>query len=264
MRPSSTQFIMSHDRFILYVQPIIPIKNADAFRPHYEILIRMLGELGEIISPSVFIPAAERYNLIMPLDKWVIRHSFLAYQQGILATDLDTETGISINLSGTSLGSLEIADFIVEQMRACNIPGSLVSFEITETSAISNLANATSFMTGLQQFGFRFGLDDFGTGLSSFSYLRDLPVDYVKIDGSFIKEIDKNPIDAAIVNSIHNVAKLLGKKTLGCLFKFSRGMGLPIAQPWAKSTPISSSFLSIASVSTNSATVFLPRSLATL
>ena len=229
------------DRFVLYAQPIVSTKDANV-RPYFEILIRMLGDQGEIIPPGDFIPAAERYNLIMSIDKWVIRHSFLALQNEILLTGSDT-TGLAINLSGASLGSQEMVKFIVEQMETCEIPSNKVSFEITETSTISNFGNATSFITELQKFGFRFGLDDFGTGLCSFGYLRDLPVDYVKIDGSFVKEIDTNPIDAAFVSSIHNIAKTLGKKTVAefveneAILSKLREIGVDFAQGWGIAKP---------------------------
>ena len=235
---------LDFDRFVLYAQPIIPIQNIDGARPHFEILIRMLGKQGEIIPPGAFIPAAERYNLIMAIDKWVIRHSFLALQKGNLSNILkSTGVGLSINLSGTSLGNQDVASFIVEQMKANKVPGHLISFEITETSIISNLANATSFITELQQHGIRFGLDDFGSGLSSFGYLRNLPVDYVKIDGSFVKEIDTNPIDLAVVRSIHNIAQTMGKKTVAefveneAILKQLGEIGVDFAQGWAIGKP---------------------------
>jgi diguanylate cyclase (GGDEF)-like protein/PAS domain S-box-containing protein len=235
---------LDFDRFVLYAQPIIPIKNINGIRPQFEILIRMLGKQGEIIPPGAFIPAAERYNLIMAIDKWVIQHSFLALQKGNLSNILkSTGVGLSINLSGTSLGNQEVASFIVEQMKANKVPGHLISFEITETSIISNLANATSFITELQQHGIRFGLDDFGSGLSSFGYLRNLPVDYVKIDGSFVKEIDTNPIDLAVVRSIHNIAQTMGKKTVAefveneAILKQLSEIGVDFAQGWAIGKP---------------------------
>ena len=235
---------LDFDRFVLYAQPIIPIKNIGGVRPQFEILIRMLGKQGEIIPPGAFIPAAERYNLIMAIDKWVIRHSFLALQKGNLSNILkSTGVGLSINLSGTSLGNQDVASFIVEQMKANKVPGHLISFEITETSIISNLANATSFITELQQHGIRFGLDDFGSGLSSFGYLRNLPVDYVKIDGSFVKEIDTNPIDLAVVRSIHNIAQTMGKKTVAefveneAILKQLSEIGVDFAQGWAIGKP---------------------------
>ena len=235
---------LDFDRFVLYAQPIIPIKNINGIRPQFEILIRMLGKQGEIIPPGAFIPAAERYNLIMAIDKWVIRHSFLALQKRNLSNILkSTGVGLSINLSGTSLGNQDVASFIVEQMKANKVPGHLISFEITETSIISNLANATSFITELQQHGIRFGLDDFGSGLSSFGYLRNLPVDYVKIDGSFVKEIDTNPIDLAVVSSIHNIAQTMGKKTVAefveneAILKKLGEIGVDFAQGWAIGKP---------------------------
>lgn len=235
---------LDFDRFVLYAQPIIPIKNVDGIRPHFEILIRMLGEQGEIIPPGAFIPAAERYNLIIAVDKWVIQHSFLALQKENLSNILKSAgVGLSINLSGTSLGNQDIASFIIEQMKANKVSGHLISFEITETSFISNLANATSFITELQQYGIRFGLDDFGSGLSSFGYLRNLPVDYVKIDGSFVKEIDTNPIDAAVVSSIHNIAQTMGKKTVAefveneAILKQLGEIGVDFAQGWAIGKP---------------------------
>ncbi|MEE9356197.1 MAG: EAL domain-containing protein [Methylococcaceae bacterium] len=235
---------LEFDRFVLYAQPIVPIKNIDGVRPHFEILIRMLDEQGEIIPPGAFIPAAERYNLIMAIDKWVVRHSFLALQEGNFSNILKSaEAGLSINLSGASLGNQEMESFIIEQMKINKVSGNRVSFEITETSAIADLTNATKFIIELQKYGFRFGLDDFGSGLSSFGYLRNLPVDYVKIDGSFVKEIDTNPIDAAVVSSIHNIAQTMGKKTVAefveseAILKQLGEIGVDFAQGWAIGKP---------------------------
>ncbi len=201
---------LEEDRFCLYAQTIAPLNGeADI---HYELLIRMIDEQGEMIPPNSFLPAAERYNLISRIDQWVIEKTFksLKVNQGFLKKI----NFCSINLSGPSLTDPNILDFIITQLDSLEIDGSKICFEITETAAILNLSNATKFISILKNLGCRFALDDFGSGLSSFAYLKNLPVDYLKIDGMFVKDIVDDPIDHAMVKSINEIGQVMNMKTI--------------------------------------------------
>ncbi|WP_419585026.1 EAL domain-containing protein [Thiolapillus sp.] len=201
---------MKENLFCLYGQPIVPVAGTDEGL-HFETLIRYRD--GEnIIPPGAFLPAAERYNISPSLDKWVIATLFewLAGNPGMLQ-HLDV---CSVNLSGLSFSEQSMLDFIAAEFEKWNIPKHKICFEITETSAIANLSYATRFIDHLQRQGCKFSLDDFGSGLSSFAYLKNLPVDYLKIDGLFVKDILDDKGDLAMVRSINEVGHVMGKKTI--------------------------------------------------
>jgi diguanylate cyclase (GGDEF)-like protein len=196
---------LEEERFELFYQPIVPIGPAKDAWPHYELLLRLRDERGEIVPPSAFIPAAERYNLMPMLDRWVISHTVetLAYRG-----DGDSDPYmLSINLSGTSLNDARFLDFLLDELTAAAIPPAALCFEITETVAIANLSKVVSFMRALKARGCRFSLDDFGTGMSSLTYLKNLPVDYVKIDGHFVRNVIRDPADECVVEAIARMAK---------------------------------------------------------
>lgn len=204
---------LEDDRLILNCQKIQPIgPNSDKHDVHYEILLTMLDELGDIVAPTELINAAETYNRMTTIDRWVIRNvlQWMADNRSVL----DDFGGFAINVSGHSVNDTTFPDFVLEQFGKTQAPTAKVCFEITETAAIANLDNAVDFMNRMRIIGCRFSLDDFGTGLSSYSYLRNLPVDYVKIDGVFVKDIAENPADYAVVRSINEIGHYMGKRTV--------------------------------------------------
>jgi diguanylate cyclase (GGDEF)-like protein len=209
---------LEEDRLILNCQRIEPILDGsgrtrtDAGEQHYEILLTMIDELGDIMPPSDFIIAAETYNRMTAIDRWVIERVF--HWMSVNRDKLDHFGGFSINVSGHSINDETFPDFVLEQFSKSQAPTSKVCFEITETAAIANLDNAVDFMNRMKIIGCQFSLDDFGTGLSSYSYLRNLPVDFVKIDGVFVRDIANNPGDYAVVRSINEIGHYMGKKTI--------------------------------------------------
>jgi len=204
---SCVQRALSDDRLELFAQVIVPVRE-DMALPHYEILVRMRDPAGEYIAPGAFIPAAERYNLMPAIDRWVIRHTLkaLAAQRQEHAA-----SACAINLSGQSLGDEAFLSFVAEELKSTGVAGERLCFEITETAAIGNLTAAIEFITALKAIGCQFALDDFGSGFSSFTYLKHLPVDKIKIDGSFVQNMATSSVDQAMVQSMAQVAHALGK-----------------------------------------------------
>lgn len=201
---------LEENRFVLYAQSIVPL-GANTGK-HFELLLRMVDENGDVSTPGTFLPAAERYNMISKIDRWVIKSAF-----GFLNDNpsfLKKINFCSINLSGQSITENDFLDFIIAQLDESGIEGKKICFEITETAAISNLSLAIKFITTLKGLGCRFALDDFGSGLSSFAYLKNLPVDYLKIDGMFVKDIVDDPIDRAMVKSINEIGQVMGMQTI--------------------------------------------------
>jgi EAL domain-containing protein (putative c-di-GMP-specific phosphodiesterase class I) len=185
---------------------------AETDKLHCEILLRMKAPDGEIIMPDQFIPAAERYNLMLAIDKWVIDKAFAWLSQQ--SDRLDRIKLFSINLSGISLTDSSISLYIKDKLQEYEIPAGIICFEITETVAITNLVKATKFLEEVHEMGCLLSLDDFGSGVSSFGYLKNLPVDFLKIDGEFVKDIATNRINLAMVKSINEIGQVMGKKTI--------------------------------------------------
>jgi len=202
---------LNENRFELYAQPIVSLSDVSHKRI-YEVLLRLRDKKGNIIPPGVFFPAAERYNLSQPIDRWVVDHTFAWLKKHRL--QLDDLDHLAINLSGASLGDNDLLHHIMHQIENNRLPPNKIKFEITETAAISNLHDASLFINTLREFGCQFALDDFGSGLSSFAYLKNLAVSTLKIDGLFVKDILNNRIDGAMVKSINEIGHVMGLKTI--------------------------------------------------
>ncbi|MGD8809265.1 MAG: EAL domain-containing protein, partial [Gammaproteobacteria bacterium] len=232
---------LEENRFEMYRQTIKPLQPGLDQGAHYELLLRMCDEQGQIVSPELFINAAERYGLTPQIDRWVIANVFRW-----LVSEADERERLSlcsINLSGRSLADEKFLPFVIEQFRKSGLNGSLICFEITETAAIASYAQANRFIHALKELGCRFALDDFGTGLSSFGYLKHFPVDFLKIDGSFVREIIHDPIDREMVRSINEIGHLTGKQTIAEfaeseeVITMLRGIGVDYAQGYGVDKP---------------------------
>jgi diguanylate cyclase (GGDEF)-like protein/PAS domain S-box-containing protein len=230
---------LEDDRFVLYQQPIVAL-DPKARGRHCEILLRLRDEKGDLVSPAFFIPPAERYGLMPLIDRWVVRKTLAALAQGVEGERIDT---CAINLSGQTFGDANFVDFMKSQFMESGVDPRTVCFEVTETSAIADIDTARCFIGAMKRLGCRFSLDDFGSGMSSFAYLKHLPVDYLKIDGSFVRDMLEDRVDRAMVEMIHHIGKVTGKLTVAeCVeceetVALLRTIGVGYAQGYAFAAP---------------------------
>jgi len=206
------RWALENNRLVLHFQPVVDLNNKSI--KHYEVLLRMKGEDNELISPAAFIDTAERFGLIREIDRWVLKN---AIKEQARRKKLGEDVTLAVNISGKHFGSTEITLLVRESMQKYNANPSKIIFEVTETAAVENLYRARGFIDSLHSIGCRFALDDFGIGFSSFQYLRNLPVDFVKIDGSFVKNLHRDTEDRIFVKAMVDLAKGLG---ITCIAEF--------------------------------------------
>ena len=195
------------NRFVLYFQRVIPLTVSSGTPPYREVLVRMIDEKGELVPPMAFIPAAERYGVMSTVDRWVVKTAFE------WLADHPREEGLAVNLSSQSLSDDGFLDFVMGQFHAVRLSPRRICFEITETAAIANWKRATQFIAALRTLGCCFALDDFGSGMSSFGYLKNLPVDFIKIDGAFVRDMIEDEVDHAMVEAVNRIGHVMGIRT---------------------------------------------------
>ncbi len=235
------QKALDEDRLVLYSQKILGLGSGMQAEEHYEMLLRMMDEEGRLVPPIAFIPAAERYGMMPTLDRWVIKEALSQYT---LRHPPGSVQGVcAINLSGTSICDEHLIGFVRKQFEITKVAPSAICFEVTETAAISNLTQAAGLIRELKALGSSISLDDFGSGMSSFAYLKHLPVDYLKIDGGFVKDMMHDPIDHAMVESINHIGHVMGLKTIAefvendVILEELRRMGIDYAQGYGVEKP---------------------------
>jgi diguanylate cyclase (GGDEF)-like protein len=233
---------LAADRFALFAQPILPL-GGGRVEPRFEILLRMVSENSELLPPDKFLSAAERYQLLPAIDRWVVRNSIAALSAH--ATALRSRAmRFSINISGASIAADDFLDFLQGAIADSNLPPEILCFELTETSAVSNLAKADRLMQRLRGFGCSFALDDFGTGLSSLVYLKSLPVSVLKIDGAFVRDTVANPRTESMVRAIAQMARTMGMETVAEYVETDElrtrmaGLGVDYGQGFAIGRPV--------------------------
>lgn len=235
---------LEQNRFVLYYQPYLRLSAGNRGGTHFEVLLRMTDEKGELIPPGTFIPAAERFNVMSQIDRWVIRKVFENASR--LGDRFTGELTCAINLSGQSLSDPDVAAFILKQASIHKIDCSSFCFEITETAAINHLHEAIRLIEQLKARGFRFALDDFGSGLSSFGYLRNLPVNTLKIDGALVRDVAKDPVVHTMVSAIREIGRSMNLEVVGEMVDSAevleklRSIGVDFAQGYliAKPAPL--------------------------
>ncbi len=236
---------LEDERFVLYLQHMQALDTDTCLHPHSEFLLRMVDDDGKIILPGAFIPAAERYGIMTLLDRWVVK-SVIEYLAGLYRQTPDTDKlgTFFVNLSGASLNDAAFFSYIGEQLKVNELPPELLCFEVTETAAISNLHLAVDFIHGIRSLGCQFALDDFGSGLSSFSYLKAMPVDYLKIDGGFVRDITSDPMNYAIVQAVNEIGHVAGLRTIAefvendAVLSTLQDIGVDLAQGYGIARPM--------------------------
>jgi EAL domain-containing protein (putative c-di-GMP-specific phosphodiesterase class I) len=240
LRAATLRSALEKERFRLFCQPIVPLSEASEAPIRHELLLRLVDTGGEIVLPGAFIPAAERYGLMAAIDRWVIRTAFSRYA-GIFGRFPNTQ--IAVNLSGSSFDDDTLLDYVRAQFDAFSLPPARVCFEITETVAVHHLSRAVDFVSAIRRMGGCVALDDFGSGLSSFGYLKALPATCLKIDGGFVRDMMENTVDQAMVSAINEIGHVMGMTTIAeyahtpAIVERLREMGVNYAQGYALGMP---------------------------
>ncbi len=230
---------LEEEQFVLYRQSIGPLNTDSGLRPKFEVLLRLTGDHG-LIEPADFIPAAERYNLMPQIDRWVIKTALSRWKELSASAD---KPMLCVNLSAESIADPNLAPFIKHEFYKNGSDPADFCFEITETATIGNMGRAVALIREMKAVGSSFALDDFGSGFSSLAYLRNLPVDYLKIDGVFIKNIDSDPVNYAMVEGIQKISRVMGLKTIAefaateSVLSTLRTIGIDYVQGYALSKP---------------------------
>jgi EAL domain-containing protein (putative c-di-GMP-specific phosphodiesterase class I) len=228
------------NNFKLYFQPISPILTGEHPEIHCEVLLRLQDSDGKVITPAEFLPVAHRYKLMQSIDRWVVSNFFKFYER---ISRREGKFLFNINLSGATLNDPDFLDFVKEQFEKYRVPPRVICFEITENAAISNFPQVRELIVNMKKLGCHFALDDFGSGLSSFNYLKYLPVDFLKIDGSFVRDMIKSKIDCAIVKSANEIGHLMNLRTIAeyveneLIYLKLREFGIDYAQGYWFSKP---------------------------
>jgi len=235
------KYALVNNKFALYLQPIMSLSGDVPKVSHREVLLRMYNKVDELVSPGAFIPAAERYQLMSQIDRWVIKNTLFQLTQD--KTLVNGDEKVAINISGQSLADSSFVDYVTQVINQFATNPKKLVFEITETSAIENFDLAKHFINHLRAIGCQMSLDDFGSGMSSFTYLKKLSVDYLKIDGSLIEDIAHREDDRALVNAINNMGKTLGVTTVAEFVKNEsvlnevKHLGIAMAQGYVFAEP---------------------------
>ena len=250
------QMALDEDRFSLHAQEIVPLGDTRDDGIHLEVLLRMRDEAGALVPPSSFLPAAERFGLIKQIDRWVVRRAFRTLAERLASNPAVPIACCGINLSGATIGDGAFLAFLKSAFAEFRIPPSIVCFEVTETTAIVRLDAARAFIGDLKAIGCTFALDDFGSGMSSFAYLKELPVDFLKIDGAFVKNLLAERADRAMVEMIGHVGHVMGKQIVAefvetqeiaealAAIGIDYGQGYGLAMP----CPFTAQFVSVAEI----------------
>jgi diguanylate cyclase (GGDEF)-like protein/PAS domain S-box-containing protein len=231
---------LAKDQFVLYGQWVYPL-GGESPPSHCEILARLRRPDGQCISPGAFLPAAERYHMMPAIDRWVVRETLSTL--GTHGLSVDDPTLFNINLSGQSLCDPDFLDFVLHRFEESGLAPGRICFEITETAAISNMTSASRFMSRLSDIGCTFALDDFGSGLSSFGYLKKMPVSFLKIDGVFVRDVSDDPVDRSMVQCINEMARVMGIETIAeyveneAIERELRAMGVGYGQGFLMARP---------------------------
>lgn len=202
---------LDESRFVIYCQPIVPIGGSNGVK-HYEALVRMVDSAGNLVAPGKFIPAAESSGLIDDIDRWVFEKVFSTLEA--MPPEKRARYSFSVNLSGNTISDEKFRDYVINRFTQSDLEPGLIQFEITETAAVRHFDGALKFISALNELGCTFALDDFGSGLSSFGYLKQLPVDYLKIDGSFVRKMEVSDVEYSMVSTINHLAHIMGLQTI--------------------------------------------------